>query len=62
MRELIKRVLKEELSKDSELDFYFDYYKNLTPSKLKVKKEDNKIIIEGFEGEKDINLNIFIKL
>ena len=62
MRELIKKVLKEELSKDSELDFYFDYYQNLTPSKLKVKKEDNKIIIEGFEGEEDINLNIFIKL
>jgi hypothetical protein len=62
MRDLIKRILKEEVSKDSELDYYFDYYKNLTPSKLKVKKEDGKIIIEGFEEDEEINLNIFIKL
>ena len=37
------------------------YYKNLTPSNLKVSKEDNKIIIEGFEEEIK-NINIFIKL
>ena len=64
MRKLIKRILKEELSKDSKLDFYFDYYKNLTPSNLKVIKEDGKIIIEGFDGSEDddMDLNIFIKL
>lgn len=31
MRDLIRRILKEELSKDEKLDFYFEYYKNLTP-------------------------------
>lgn len=61
MRDLIKRILKEELSKDEKLDFYFNYYKNLTPSNLKVIKEDGKIIIEGFEEEVK-NINIFIKL
>ena len=62
MRDLIKRILKEEISKDSKLDFYFDYYKNLTPSNLKVIKEDGKIIIEGFNGseDNDIDVNIFI--
>lgn len=65
MRDLIRRILKEELSKDEKLDFYFEYYKNLTPSNLKVIKEDGKIIIEGFnDGETniDIDYNIFIKL
>jgi len=64
MRDLIKRILKEELSKDEKLDFYFKYYKNLTPSNLKVIKEDGKIIIEGFNGseDNDIDLNIFIQL
>ena len=64
MRDLIKRILKEELSKDEKLDFYFGYYKNLTPSNLKVTKEDGKIIIEGFDGSEgdDIDVNIFIKL
>ena len=62
MRKLIKKILKEELSKHSKLDFYFDYYKNLTPSNLKVIKEDGKIIIEGFDGSEDddIDVNIFI--
>lgn len=49
MRDLIRRILKEESSKDEKLDFYLDYYKNLTPSDYKVKKKDGKIIIEGFE-------------
>jgi len=64
MRDLIKRILKEELSKDEKLDFYFNYYKNLTPSNLKVIKEDGKIIIEGFEESKggDTDVNIFIQL
>ena len=64
MRDLIKRILKEELSKDEKLDFYFEYYKNLTPSNLKVIKEDGKIIIEGFDGSEDddIDVNIFIQL
>ena len=64
MRDLIRRILKEELSKDEKLDFYFGYYKNLTPSNLKVTKEDGKIIIEGFDGSEgdDIDVNIFIKL
>lgn len=65
MKDLIRRILKEELSKDEKLDFYFEYYKNLTPSNLKVIKEDGKIIIEGFnDGETniDIDYNIFIKL
>ena len=64
MRDLIKRILKEELSKDEKLDFYFEYYKNLTPSNLKLIKEDGKIIIEGFDGSEgdDIDVNIFIKL
>ena len=64
MRDLIRRILKEELSKDEKLDFYFEYYKNLTPSNLKVIKEDGKIIIEGFDGSEgdDIDVNIFIKL
>ena len=62
MRDLIRRILKEELSKDEKLDFYFEYYKNLTPSNLKVIKEDGKIIIEGFDGSEgdDIDVNIFI--
>lgn len=64
MRDLIKRILKEELSKDEKLDFYFEYYKNLTPANLKVIKEDGKIIIEGFDGSEgdDIDVNIFIQL
>jgi hypothetical protein len=64
MRDLIRRILKEELSKDEKLDFYFEYYKNLTPTNLKVIKEDGKIIIEGFNGSEDddIDVNIFIKL
>lgn len=64
MRDLIKRILKEELSKDEKLDFYFEYYKNLTPSNLKLTKEDGKIIIEGFDGsdDKDMDINIFIGL
>ena len=61
MRDIIKKILKEETSKDSKIDFYMQYYKNLTPSNLKVGKEDNKIIIEGFEEEVK-NINIFIKL
>ena len=64
MRDLIRRILKEELSKDEKLDFYFEYYKNLTPSNLKLTKEDGKIIIEGFDGSEgdDIDVNIFIQL
>jgi hypothetical protein len=64
MRDLIRRILKEELSKDEKLDFYFEYYKNLTPSNLKLTKEDGKIIIEGFDGsdDKDMDINIFIGL
>lgn len=64
MRDLIKRILKEELSKDEKLDFYFEYYKNLTPSNLKLTKEDGKIIIEGFDETKDgdTDVNIFIQL
>ena len=64
MRDLIKRILKEELSEDEKLDFYFEYYKNLTPSNLKVIKEDGKIIIEGFDGSEDddIDVNIFIEI
>ena len=64
MRDLIKRILKEELSKDEKLDFYFEYYKNLTPTNLKLTKEDGKIIIEGFDGsdDKDMDINIFIGL
>ena len=49
MRDNIKRILKEELTKKEKLDFYLEYYKNLTPSDYKVKKKDGKIIIEGFE-------------
>ena len=49
MKDLIKKILKEELSKNETLDFYLEYYKNLTPSNYKVKKKDGKIIIEGFE-------------
>lgn len=62
MRDLIRKILKEELSKDEKLDFYFEYYKNLTPSNLKLTKEDGKIIIEGFDGsdDKDMDINIFI--
>ena len=64
MRDLIRRILKEELSKDEKLDFYFEYYKNLTPTNLKVIKEDGKIIIEGFDesDDKDMDINIFIGL
>ena len=64
MRDLIRRILKEELTKDEKLDFYFEYYKNLTPSNLKLTKEDGKIIIDGFDGSEgdDIDVNIFIKL
>ena len=64
MRDLIKRILQEELSKDEKLDFYFEYYKNLTPSNLKLTKEDGKIVIEGFDGsdDKDMDINIFIGL
>ena len=64
MRDLIRRILKEELSKDEKLDFYFEYYKNLTPSNLKLTKEDDKIIIEGFDKTKegDTDVNIFIQL
>jgi hypothetical protein len=64
MRDLIRRILKEELSKDEKLDFYFEYYKNLTPSNLKLTKEDGKIIIEGFDESKggDTDVNIFIQL
>ena len=61
MRDIIKKILKEETSKDSKIDFYVQYYENLTPSNLKVGKEDGKIIIEGFEEEVK-NINIFIKL
>lgn len=61
MRDMIKKILKEETSKDNKIDFYMQYYKNLTPSNLKVGKEDGKIIIEGFEEEVK-NINIFIKL
>lgn len=61
MRDIIKKILKEETSKNSKIDFYMQYYKNLTPSNLKVSKEDGKIIIEGFEEEVK-NINIFIKL
>ena len=61
MRDIIKKILKEETSKDSKIDFYVQYYENLTPSNLKVSKEDGKIIIEGFEEEVK-NINIFIKL
>jgi len=61
MRDIIKKILKEETSKDSKIDYYLQYYKNLTPSNLKVSKEDGKIIIEGFEEEVK-NINIFIKL
>lgn len=62
MRDLIRRILKEELSKDEKLDFYFEYYKNLTPSNLKLTKEDGKIIIDGFDrsDDKDMDINIFI--
>ena len=64
MRDLIRRILKEELSKDEKLDFYFEYYKNLTPSNLKLTKEDGKIVIEGFDESKggDTDVNIFIQL
>ena len=61
MRDIIKKILKEETSKDNKIDFYVQYYENLTPSNLKVGKEDGKIIIEGFEEEVK-NINIFIKL
>ena len=61
MRHIIKKILKEETSKDNKIDFYMQYYENLTPSNLKVSKEDGKIIIEGFEEEVK-NINIFIKL
>lgn len=61
MRDLIRKILKEETSKDNKIDFYMQYYKNLTPSNLKVTKEDGKIIIEGFEEEVK-NINIYIKL
>lgn len=64
MRDLIKKVLREELSKNEKLDFYFGYYRNLTPSNLKVIKKDGKIIIEGFDETKDgdTDVNIFIQL
>jgi hypothetical protein len=64
MRDLIRRILKEELSKDEKLDFYFEYYKNLTPTNLKLTKEDGKIIIDGFDrsDDKDMDINIFIGL
>lgn len=61
MRDIIKKILKEETSKNNKIDFYMQYYENLTPSNLKVSKEDGKIIIEGFEEEVK-NINIFIKL
>ena len=52
MRDNIKRILKEELTKKEKLDFYLEYYKNLTPSDYKVKKKDGNIIIEGFYDSK----------
>ena len=62
MRDIIKKILKEETSKDNKIDFYMQYYENLTPSNLKVSKEDGKIIIEGFEEEvKNINIFKFLK-
>ena len=65
MRDIIKNILREGIvdDKKSKIDFYTEYYKNLTPSNLKVVKEGDKIVITGFEDEvQKIEYNFFIKL
>jgi hypothetical protein len=41
-----REYAEKKEKKNSKLDMYLNYYKNLSPKGFKVKKENNKIVIE----------------
>lgn len=52
IRQIISESIKKENDKNKDFDrveFYLEYYKNLTPSDFSVLRENDKIIISNIE-------------